>query len=159
INAGAAERFLGHAGAAKKIYKAALAISREGSEERVVVLTNLAYLYALDLNDPRSAVELASKAVAAAGSRRAREAWAHHALGFSLRKSRKLVEARRELETSLAITRSIKDRELEAEVLLTLARVDRDEGRLEAAAARARDAVQLVETMRTGVRFNNTLRA
>jgi CHAT domain-containing protein/tetratricopeptide (TPR) repeat protein len=158
-NLAASHRFLGKVQEAQRIYDEGLSLPGLSAEGRSILLYGLAYLYILDLGQFQRGVDMATESLAKAGSFPLQEARARHALALGLQKLKKSEQARTELNTALAAMRGLKERVLEAETLLTLARVDRDEGKYEASRDHALAAVNLVESMREGVKFNQSLRA
>jgi CHAT domain-containing protein/Flp pilus assembly protein TadD len=153
-NIGVVHLRLGDTGKALEHYGKALAIVEEtGDEDRQArFLTNQAFVHLLR-GEAETAREASLRALGLAGSRGdiEVEAEARHALGSAYRLLGNHEAARRELEQALARGQERGDRNRQAEVKLTLARLEKDRGNLAQALSLARESVDIVESLRTGV--------
>jgi CHAT domain-containing protein len=159
-NLAASNRFLANYSKAQALYEQAIELARKSQNPEALsgAFTNMAYLQGLDLNQPQKAVEFATQAIKEAGGRARAETLARHVLALALRKQKKSAEARGEIVRALELVRASNDRSPEAEILLTLARIDRDDGRLEAAKKGVEASLRLVESMRPSI-FSSSVRA
>lgn len=152
INLGDALRRLKQFGEAGKVFDQALALGREikDAETQSAALTAQAFLF-IKHQQPARAVEPARQALLLTSGLPEREMNALYALGSAHRELGDLQAAREELGKALSLAHSRGDRSREAEVGLTLARVERDRGDLSAALDRTRSVVDLIESLRTRV--------
>lgn len=141
------------------LYGQALKLARHSgdTEAQRTALNNLGILY-LRLNQLDKAFEHSQEALSLTGRSRETEIDSRHILGALHRKRGNLHAAREELEKALAASRSWGDREREADVSLTLARVQRGGGDLGGATARVEAAIGVIESLRTRVQ-DQSLRA
>ncbi|MEA2603178.1 MAG: hypothetical protein QOF89_4170 [Acidobacteriota bacterium] len=151
-NLGTACQRLGRYAAARRYFEQALPLAREvgSSEAEIMTLDNQAFL-ALRVHRPAQALELAKQALPLTQGSQEREAFSRYALGSAYRDLASWNEARRELAAAQEIYRQRGQVLQEADVTLALARVERSSGNLEAALARARFAIDLVESARSRV--------
>jgi CHAT domain-containing protein/Tfp pilus assembly protein PilF len=158
-NLGAVCQRLGRYKEARRYFGQALALARQvGSREvEVSSLDNQAFL-ALRLQEPAQALKLARQALPLSQGSRAREAFTQFALGSAYCDLKRWPEARQELAAARELYRQRGDVLKEADAILALTRVEHRSGNLDAALARIRSAIDLVESARSRV-VSHDLRA
>jgi tetratricopeptide (TPR) repeat protein len=154
-NAGTLYRRLGDAVKALESYRAAQALyAREHlSDGEIHVLQDIGIALALDFQDLNGAVAAFTKALASAeGSANRREAaLAHMFRGEALYRMKKDAEAGRDWSAALAIAREIGAREEQWTALYGIGRIARSRGDDAGAAAAFRDAIAIIESIRSGL--------
>lgn len=113
-------------------------------------LTNLGFVH-LVREEADKAREASSRALDLVGDRGDVEADARHALGSAERLLGNHEAARAQLTAALELSRERGNRSREAEVILTLARLEKDRGDLARALSLNQQSVGIVESLRTGV--------
>lgn len=124
-----------------------LARERQSAEREAAAVSNLAFLY-IRLGEPSRALEHGQQALRLAGGSKILEAAARQALGAAHRVLGDREIARRELEAALALNRERRDPFRESQVILELARVERDAGDLHRALAHLEKGIEIVESLR-----------
>ncbi len=153
-NLGLARRSLGELDAALAAHRQALAVATAlgDGRQRATTAVRLAEVH-LERSDPEAALGELAPALAhlgETGNRRGAAA-ALHLRGRALSLAGRPLDALPVLAAALEERRALRDRAGEAETLHVLAAAERALGRAEAARAHAREAVERVEAMRTGV--------
>ncbi len=143
---------------ARKSFDQALVLARALGDPEIqsFALAHQALLL-VKLRQPARAVESARQALDLARGFPERETTALYALGAAHWKKGELPAAREEMERARLLAEKRGDRSLEADIVLSLAKIARDGGDLTTALDRARSAVDIVESIRTRV-FDPRLR-
>lgn len=136
--------------AAERAYRDAIGRARS-DYVRAYALANLAFL---DLRRQRAAEarKHGEQALALAAERPDAEAVAHHAIGLAGLQLADFPDARAHLESALAILRQRGDESYEADVRISLARLESRRGDHHAALADLDPAIEIVESLRKAVR-------
>lgn len=152
VNLGDALQRLKRFGEAREAFDRALTLAREAKDAEIqsAALRHQAFLF-VKLRQPAKALEPAREAVRLAQGFPEGEVNALYALGMAHRELGDLQAAREELGKALALAHARQDGSREAEIGLALARAERKSGDLTAALDRTRSALDIIESIRTGV--------
>ncbi|HEY2294888.1 MAG TPA: CHAT domain-containing protein [Thermoanaerobaculia bacterium] len=152
INLGDALQRLKRFDEAREAFARALTLAREAkdAETQSAALRNQAFLF-VKLRQPAKALEPAREALHLAQGFPEGEVNALYALGLAHRELGDLQAAREELGKALSLAHAREDGSREAEIGLALARAERKGGDLTAALDRTRSALDIIESIRTGV--------
>lgn len=150
-NMGVVYARLGETDKTLEFFGRALALVQKAGDKDLQArfLTNLAFVHLLR-DEADKAQEASRRALELVGDRGDVEA-ARHALGSSYRLQGNHEAARAELEKALELSRERGNRSRQAEVILTLARLEKDRGDLRRALSLIQQSVEIVESLRTGV--------
>jgi CHAT domain-containing protein/Tfp pilus assembly protein PilF len=151
-NVAVAHQRLGRTDKTLELLGRALALARDIRDRGLEAsfLTNLAFVH-LVRAEADKAREASLRALDLVGDRSDVEADARHALGSAERLLGSHEAAYSELAESLRLSRERGNRSREAEVILTLARLEKDRGDLVRALSLVQQSVGIVESLRTGV--------
>lgn len=152
INIGDALQHLKRFDEAGEAFDRALTLAREAKDAEIqsAALRNQAFLF-VQLHQPAKALEAARQALGMAQGFPEGEVNALYALGMAHRELGDFPAAREELGKALSLAHARGDGSREAEIGLALARAERKGGDLTAALASTRSALDIIESIRTGV--------
>ena len=134
--------------------EAALGRAREAKDARFqTIILNALSASVASRGNARRALALAEEALSLArsGGNRFNEGLAEMNLGVARAGLGQVEEARADFQKALEIRRAIGDRMGVAETDLALARLERDDGRLEPSLVRARQGLEILESLRTEI--------
>jgi CHAT domain-containing protein/Tfp pilus assembly protein PilF len=151
-NLGATATQLGDLDGALSLHDQALALGRENGDPvaQGFALNNLGSLY-FRLNQFDKTIARCGQALSLAVGRADIEINARHLLGAAHRKRGNLAAAREEVEKALALSRKRGSHVQQAEITLSLARLEREAGDLGAALSGVQEAVEIIESLRERV--------
>jgi len=151
-NLGSTATQLGRLDEALALHDQALALGWENGDPvaQGFALNNLGSLY-FRLGQFDKTIARCGQALSLAGASADIELNARHLLGAAHRKRGDLAAARAEVEKALALSRKRGSHVQEAEVILSLARLERESGDLGAALSRSTEAIEIIESLRERV--------